>query len=51
MANVFIPASIRDKGTRDTLLAIVRELDNVGTSEVSIQVDDPDSNTPGSVEM
>ena len=47
MANVFIPASIRDKATRDTLIAIVRELANAGSTTVNIQADDPGVDTPG----
>ena len=45
MSNVFIPASIRDKAIRDTLIAIVRELTN--SNEVEVQSNPPNYNDPG----
>jgi hypothetical protein len=45
MSNIFIPAGVRDKAMRDTLVAIVRELDKTGG--VTTSENDPDQYTPG----
>ena len=45
MSNIFIPAGVRDKAMRDTLVAIVRELDKMGG--VTTSENDPDQYTPG----
>ena len=46
MSNVFIPAGIRDKATRDTLIAIVKQLSN---GNVTIAATPPNSYDPGAV--
>ena len=45
MSNVFIPSSIRDKATRDTFIAVVKELNTVKT--VTTSATDPSIYTPG----
>ena len=45
MSNIFIPAGIRDKAMRDTLIAVSREIDNI--QGISISSTDPDSTTLG----
>lgn len=45
MSNIFIPAGVRDKAMRDTLVAIVRELDNMGG--INTSQNDPDQYTVG----
>ena len=45
---IFIPPSIRDKSIRDTLQAIAREIGQGGDgAEVTVQMDEPTSATPG----
>jgi len=46
MSNVFIPAGIRDKATRDTLIAIVKQLSN---GNVTIAATPPNSYDPGAI--
>jgi hypothetical protein len=46
MSNIFIPAGVRDKAMRDTLIAIVRELGNV-SGRVSVVTEDPVADTSG----
>ena len=41
MSNVFIPASIRDKAIRDTLIAIVKQLSN-GNVTIEIFLSNPE---------
>jgi len=48
MAKVFIPAGVRDKATRDTLIAVVRELERAGGG-LTVKASDPDEYTPGAV--
>jgi hypothetical protein len=45
MSNIFVPAAIRDKATRDTFIAVVKELNNVKT--VTTSLTDPNIYTPG----
>ena len=45
MSNVFVPSSIRDKATRDTFIAVVKELNSVKT--VTTSATDPSIYTPG----
>ena len=45
MSNIFIPAGVRDKAMRDTLVAIVREIDNMGG--INTSQNDPDQYTVG----
>jgi len=47
MSNIFIPASIRDKATRDVLNNIIRGLG--GNSSVYVRTEDPDPNDNGSL--
>jgi len=46
MTKVFIPAGIKDKSIRDTFLAIVKEINSVG-SNTTIAAQDPTSSTVG----
>jgi hypothetical protein len=46
MSKIFIPAGVRDKAMRDTLIAIVRELDTT-KGKVTVSYDDPGAGTPG----
>jgi len=43
--NIFIPAGIKDKSTRDTFISVVKAINNFNT--VIVQNDDPDQYTPG----
>ena len=45
MSNIFIPAGVRDKAMRDTLIAIVREIDKA--QNITVTASDPTSDTPG----
>jgi len=49
MANVFIPAGIRDKAIRDTLIAIVRQLGNPTNANVQISAEPPNTYDAGTV--
>ena len=48
MANVFIPAGIRDKATRDTLIAIVKELNHTNAN-IRISATSPNPYDTGSI--
>jgi len=45
MSNIFIPAGVRDKAMRDTLIAIVREINNI--QGIKVTSTDPTEITPG----
>jgi len=45
MSNIFIPAGVRDKAMRDTLIAIVREIDKI--QDITVKSTDPTASTPG----
>jgi hypothetical protein len=45
MSNIFVPAGIRDKATRDTFIAVVKEINAVKT--VTTLANDPGVYTPG----